>query len=33
MRREAHFHKSMWFKGEWVDDVVFGILESEWKSR
>jgi RimJ/RimL family protein N-acetyltransferase len=33
MRREAHFHQSMWFKGEWVDDVVFGILESEWKSR
>ena len=30
MRREAHFRKSLWFKGEWVDDVIFGILESEW---
>jgi RimJ/RimL family protein N-acetyltransferase len=33
MRREAHFRESLWFKGEWVDDVVFGILESEWKQR
>jgi len=29
MRQEAHFRESLWFKGEWVDDVVFGILESE----
>ncbi|MBK6735700.1 MAG: GNAT family N-acetyltransferase [bacterium] len=28
MRREAHFHESLWFKGEWVDDVVYAILES-----
>jgi RimJ/RimL family protein N-acetyltransferase len=32
MRQEAHFSQSLWFKGEWVDDVVFGILESEWCS-
>lgn len=32
MRQEAHFRQSLWFKGEWVDDVVFGILESEWVS-
>jgi len=31
MRREAHLVKSLWFKGEWVDDVVFGILGSEWR--
>jgi RimJ/RimL family protein N-acetyltransferase len=31
MRREAHFRKSLWFKGEWVDDVIFAILESEWE--
>lgn len=30
MRQEAHFRKSLWFKGEWVDDMVFGILRSEW---
>lgn len=33
MRREAHFHKSLWFKGEWVDDVVYGLLRSEWAER
>jgi RimJ/RimL family protein N-acetyltransferase len=33
MRQEAHFIKSMWFKGEWVDDMVFGLLRSEWTSR
>jgi RimJ/RimL family protein N-acetyltransferase len=32
MRKEAHFVKSLWFKGEWVDDVVFAILASDWKS-
>ncbi len=33
MRQEAHFRKSLWFKGEWVDDVVFAILESDWRGR
>jgi RimJ/RimL family protein N-acetyltransferase len=33
MRQEAHFRKSLWFKGEWVDDVVFAVLGSEWKGR
>jgi len=33
MRREAHFRESLWFKGEWVDDLVFAILESEWRGR
>jgi len=32
MREEAHFVKSLWFKDEWVDDVIFAILASEWKS-
>jgi RimJ/RimL family protein N-acetyltransferase len=31
MRQEAHFRHSVQWRGEWVDDVVFGILESEWK--
>jgi RimJ/RimL family protein N-acetyltransferase len=30
MRPEAHFRQSLWFKGEWVDDVVLAILTSEW---
>jgi RimJ/RimL family protein N-acetyltransferase len=33
MRREAHFRQSLLWKGEWVDDVVFGLLRSEWKPR
>jgi len=30
MRQEAHFRESLWFKGEWVDDVIYAILRSEW---
>ncbi len=30
MRQEAHFRESLWIKGVWVDDIVFGILRSEW---
>jgi RimJ/RimL family protein N-acetyltransferase len=33
MREEAHFRKSLWFKGEWVDDMVFAILNAEWTTR
>jgi RimJ/RimL family protein N-acetyltransferase len=32
MREEAHFVKSLWFKGEWVDDIIFAILASDWES-
>jgi aminoglycoside 6'-N-acetyltransferase len=30
MRREGHFIKSLWFKGEWVDELWFAILREEW---
>ena len=30
MRKEAHFAKSIRFKGKWEDDVIFGMLEEEW---
>ena len=33
MRREAHFRESLWFKGEWADDVNYAILASEWTAR
>jgi RimJ/RimL family protein N-acetyltransferase len=33
MRQEAHFRANLWFKGEWADDMVFGILASEWEGR
>lgn len=32
-RREAHFVKSMWFKGAWADDLVYAILRCEWLLR
>lgn len=33
MRMEAHFVKSLWFKGEWVDDMIFAVLASDWTNR
>ena len=30
LRREAHFKKAEWFKGAWVDDVIYAVLASEW---
>jgi RimJ/RimL family protein N-acetyltransferase len=30
MRKEAHFVKSLWFRGEWVDDVIYALLAEEW---
>ena len=33
MRQEAHVRQSLWLKGEWVDDMVFGILASELPRR
>jgi RimJ/RimL family protein N-acetyltransferase len=32
MRKEAHFIKSLWFKDEWVDDMIFAMLGSSWES-
>jgi RimJ/RimL family protein N-acetyltransferase len=29
-RQEAHLVESLWFKGEWVDDIVFAMLAREW---
>ncbi len=29
-RKEAHFKKSLFFHGEWVDDVIYAILADEW---
>ena len=33
MRQEAHFRESVLFRGEWADDVVFGMLASEWNAH
>lgn len=32
LRKEAHFVKSLWFKGEWVDDLIYSMLVSQWKT-
>jgi len=31
MRREGHTIESTWSKGEWTDDLLFAILEREWR--
>jgi len=33
MRKEAHFAHSLFLKGEWVDELVFAILDQEWRAR
>jgi RimJ/RimL family protein N-acetyltransferase len=30
MRQEAHHRESLWLHGEWVDDMVFAMLDREW---
>ena len=31
MRQEAHFRDNEIFKGEWGDELVFAVLEDEWR--
>jgi RimJ/RimL family protein N-acetyltransferase len=33
MRREAHFVQNELFKGEWGDELVYAILQDEWRHR
>lgn len=30
-RKEAHFVKSLFLNGSWVDDIVYSLLQEEWK--
>lgn len=30
-KKEAHFKKSLFFHGEWVDDLVYALLAEEWR--
>ena len=32
-RKEAHFKQSLWFKGEWVDDLIYAILQCDWQEK
>jgi aminoglycoside 6'-N-acetyltransferase len=31
MRREGHLRESTWAKGEWTDDLLYGLLRHEWE--
>jgi RimJ/RimL family protein N-acetyltransferase len=33
LRREAHFVQNEFIKGEWTDEVVYAMLEDEWRSQ
>ena len=30
LRREGHFIQNIWFKGQWGDEYLYAILQSEW---
>lgn len=32
-RKEAHFRKSYYLRGEWVDDVIYAMLKEEWDKK
>jgi RimJ/RimL family protein N-acetyltransferase len=32
MRKEAHFIESIWLNNRWSDDIVYAILDREWKT-
>ncbi len=32
-RQEAYFRQSYWWRGEWADDVVFALLQSDWEAQ
>lgn len=32
-RQEGHRVRSTWAKGEWTDDLLFGLLAEEWRER
>ncbi|GAB3833192.1 GNAT family N-acetyltransferase [Kribbella italica] len=33
MRQEAHFVHAAFFKGEWIDDLVFALREDDWRTH
>ena len=30
MRREGHMRENAWIKGEWVDSLIYAMLDREW---
>ena len=33
MRREAHLIENEWVKGEWQSELVYAMLDREWRAR
>jgi RimJ/RimL family protein N-acetyltransferase len=33
MRREAHLVQNEFIKGEWTDEVIYGLLRADWAGR
>jgi RimJ/RimL family protein N-acetyltransferase len=33
MRREAHIVENEFVKGEWTDELLYGLLAREWAAR
>ena len=33
LRREAHFHENVFFKGAWGSEFLFAVLEREWADQ
>lgn len=31
-RKEAHFVESLFLNGRWVDDIIYALLERDWKT-
>jgi ribosomal-protein-alanine N-acetyltransferase len=31
MRREGHLRENAWIKGEWVDSLIYAVLDREWE--
>ena len=31
MRREAHLVENEFVKGEWTDEVIYAVLDREWR--
>lgn len=32
-RKEAHFVESIFLNGKWVDDLIYAILQKDWKTK
>ncbi|MCD7901631.1 MAG: GNAT family N-acetyltransferase [Bacteroides sp.] len=32
-RKEAHFKESYFLRGEWVDDIIYAMLDKDWSNR